>query len=46
MPKDEKVAERTDRILMVGHLLEYHPAVLKIREMITSGQLENQLHLF
>ena len=22
------------RILMVGHLLEYHPAVLKLREMI------------
>ena len=37
--KMKKVAEGTDRILMVGHLLEYHPAVLKIREMIASGQL-------
>jgi UDP-2-acetamido-3-amino-2,3-dideoxy-glucuronate N-acetyltransferase len=24
---------------MVGHLLEYHPAILKLREMITSGEL-------
>ena len=29
----------TDRILMVGHLLEYHPAVLKLRELIDSGEL-------
>ena len=27
--KMQKVALETDRILMVGHLLEYHPAVLK-----------------
>ena len=37
--KMKKVAEGTDRILMVGHLLEYHPAVIKLREMIASGQL-------
>ena len=24
---------------MVGHLLEFHPAVLKLREMIASGEL-------
>ena len=33
------VAEETGRILIVGHLLEYHPAVLKLREMIDSGEL-------
>ena len=33
------VAEETGRILIVGHLLEYHPAVLKLRELIDSGQL-------
>ncbi len=33
------VAGRTGRILMVGHLLEYHPAVLKLREMISQGEL-------
>ena len=37
--KMKKVAEETGRILMVGHLLEYHPAVLKLREMIASGEL-------
>ena len=35
----QKVASETDRILMVGHLLEYHPAVLKLRELIDSGEL-------
>jgi predicted dehydrogenase len=37
--KMKKVEEETGRILMVGHLLEYHPAVLKLREMIASGEL-------
>ena len=37
--KMKKIAEQTGRILMVGHLLEYHPAVLKLREMIVSGEL-------
>ena len=35
----QKVANETGRILMVGHLLEYHPAVLKLREIIDSGEL-------
>jgi UDP-2-acetamido-3-amino-2,3-dideoxy-glucuronate N-acetyltransferase len=33
------VADQTNSILMVGHLLEYHPAVLKLRELIDSGEL-------
>ena len=37
--KMKKVAEETGRILMVGHLLEFHPAVLKLVEMIASGEL-------
>jgi predicted dehydrogenase len=37
--KMKEIAEETGRILMVGHLLEYHPAVLKLREMIASGEL-------
>jgi UDP-2-acetamido-3-amino-2,3-dideoxy-glucuronate N-acetyltransferase len=37
--KMKKVAEETGQILMAGHLLEYHPAVLKLREMIASGEL-------
>ena len=37
--KIKQVAEETDRILMVGHLLEYHPVVLKLHELISSGEL-------
>jgi predicted dehydrogenase len=32
-------AEARNRILMVGHLLEYHPAVLRLRELIAEGSL-------
>ncbi len=32
-------AKACDRILMVGHLLEYHPAVLKLHELIKTGEL-------
>lgn len=32
-------AERAGRLLMVGHLLEYHPAVLKLRELIAQDAL-------
>jgi len=32
-------AVQAERILMVGHLLEYHPAVLKLKELIDSGAL-------
>src|SRR5690625_2362788 len=27
------------RILMVGHLLEYHPSILKLRELVEGGEL-------
>ncbi|MBI3416410.1 MAG: Gfo/Idh/MocA family oxidoreductase [Verrucomicrobia bacterium] len=32
-------AQQHGRILMVGHLLEYHPAVLKLRELVAAGEL-------
>jgi UDP-2-acetamido-3-amino-2,3-dideoxy-glucuronate N-acetyltransferase len=34
-----ELAARTDRILMVGHLLRYHPAVVKLKSMIDDGEL-------
>ena len=37
--KMQAVAFQTNKVLMVGHLLEYHPAVLKLRELIDSGEL-------
>ena len=34
-----ELSERADRKLMVGHLLEYHPAVERMKEEIDSGGL-------
>jgi UDP-2-acetamido-3-amino-2,3-dideoxy-glucuronate N-acetyltransferase len=34
-----KIAKEKNRILMVGHLLEYHPAIVKLKEMVDSGKL-------
>ena len=34
-----QLAEENNRILMVGHILQFHPAVTKLREMISSGEL-------
>jgi predicted dehydrogenase len=33
------LAERQARILMVGHLLEFHPAVTRLQELIEAGEL-------
>jgi UDP-2-acetamido-3-amino-2,3-dideoxy-glucuronate N-acetyltransferase len=33
------LAERQGRILMVGHILQYHPAVLKLKQLISEGSL-------
>jgi len=33
------LAERTGRILMVGHLLQYHPCVRKLQQMVEQGVL-------
>lgn len=34
-----QLAEEKNRILMVGHLLEYHPGIIKLKELIDTGQL-------
>jgi len=34
-----KLAEETGRVLQVGHILRYHPAVLKLKELVDSGGL-------
>ncbi len=33
------IAEKEKRILMVGHILQYHPAVIKLKKLIASGEL-------
>ncbi len=35
----QMLAREKKRILMVGHLLWYHTAVLKLKELVTSGEL-------
>ena len=34
-----EIAEARQRMLMVGHILQYHPAILKLKELIGSGEL-------
>jgi len=34
-----EIAEKQGRILMVGHILQYHPAVIKLKELISGGKL-------
>lgn len=34
-----RLAKENNRILMVGHLLLYHPAVVKLKELISKGEL-------
>src|SRR5581483_10645626 len=33
------VANGASRVLMVGHILQYHPAILKLKELISDGEL-------
>jgi len=33
-----EIAERNKRILMVGHILQYHPGVIKLKELVTKGE--------
>ena len=37
--KLNELALKHERILMVGHLLWYHPAVLKLKDLVDSGEL-------
>jgi predicted dehydrogenase len=39
-------AAAAGRTLMVGHLLEYHPGVVKLKELIDSGELGRVLYIY
>jgi predicted dehydrogenase len=41
-----QLANERDAILMVGHLLEYHPAVLRLRELIGSSELGELRYIY
>ncbi len=40
------IAEKRKRILMVGHLLIYHPVVDRLKEMIASGELGKLYYIY
>lgn len=41
-----KLAESENRILMVGHILQYHPAVKKLKELISAGGLGKMQYIY
>ena len=40
------LAARKSRILMVGHLLEYHPAVSRLKALVSSGELGKIFYVY
>jgi predicted dehydrogenase len=41
-----ELAAARNRVLMVGHLLLYHPAVVRLKELIDGGQLGDVYYLY
>jgi len=40
------IADQHQRILMVGHLLEYHPVVNRLRELVQAGELGDLHYIY
>jgi UDP-2-acetamido-3-amino-2,3-dideoxy-glucuronate N-acetyltransferase len=40
------LARKNKRILMVGHLLEYHPAIRKLKDLVAAGDLGDIHYLY
>ena len=41
-----KIAEEKNRIIMVGHILQYHPAVIKLKELISQGLIGEMIYIY
>ncbi len=41
-----KAARAADRVLLVGHLLEYHPGVQRLAQIVTSGELGDLRYIY
>jgi UDP-2-acetamido-3-amino-2,3-dideoxy-glucuronate N-acetyltransferase len=41
-----EIAQKENRVLMVGHILQYHPAVIKLKEMIHDGELGKTYYIY
>lgn len=40
------LAERRERILMVGHVMEYHPGVVRLVELVRAGELGKVRYIY
>ena len=40
------IAEKENKILMVGHLLYYHPAIKKLQQLLSSGRLGKVYYIY
>lgn len=41
-----RLARANERILMVGHVLEYHPGILELRRLVASGELGKVRYIY
>ncbi|MCP9489063.1 MAG: Gfo/Idh/MocA family oxidoreductase [Solirubrobacteraceae bacterium MAG38_C4-C5] len=41
-----EAAQRAGKVLMVGHLLQYHPGVVKLKELAMSGELGDVQYIY
>lgn len=41
-----ELAAKLDRVLMVGHLLEYHPVVERLKDMVVDGELGDIYYIY
>jgi predicted dehydrogenase len=42
----ETTARKSNQILMVGHLLEYHPALIKLRSLVAAGKIGKLRYIY
>jgi len=41
-----ELAQENAKILMVGHILEYHPAIVKLKNMVSEGEFGNLKYIY
>ncbi|MGE5603379.1 MAG: Gfo/Idh/MocA family protein, partial [Nitrososphaerales archaeon] len=41
-----RLAEAKGRVLMVGHVLEYHPAIVRLHELVRAGELGKVQYIY
>ncbi len=41
-----QLAQAKQRMLMVGHVLEYHPAIVRLRELVETGELGKVQYIY